>query len=45
MIKNESLPAGDPVVDVGFHHELVAQVFPEIEVHGVIVSFALRSFG
>ena len=32
--------ASDPVVDVGFHHELVAQVFPQVEVHGIVVCLA-----
>lgn len=33
--------ASDPVVDVGFHHKLVAQVLPQVEIHGVIVCLAL----
>lgn len=28
------------MVDVGFDHELVAQVLPLVEVHGVVVSLA-----
>ena len=33
--------ASDPVVDVGFHQKLVAQVLPQVEVHGVVVCLAL----
>ena len=33
--------ASDPVVDVGFHHKLMAQVLPQVEIHGVVVSLTL----
>ena len=32
--------AGDPVVDVGFDHEFVAQLLPQVEVHSVVVCLA-----
>lgn len=33
------------MVDVRFHHEFVAQVFPEVEVHSVVVHLAHWRFG
>ena len=35
-----SIFASDPVVDVGLDHELVTQVLPLVEVHGVVVCLA-----
>lgn len=35
----------DPVVDVGFHHELTAEKLPQVEVHGVVVFLTYRRSG
>ena len=37
--------ASDPVVDVGFDHEFVAQFLPQVEVHSVVVCLTDRGCG
>lgn len=33
--------ASDPVVDIWFHHKLVTQALPQVEIHGVVVCLTL----
>ena len=40
-----SLLASNPVVDVRFHHELVAQVIPQVEIHSVVVGLTFWGRG